>query len=136
MTTWVSPKWMVNKDQLMEGPMGHVVWNVVVHRQFLEDHSTLALDILWPKCWSKDDFAEQVYGIESMTRGHPTVIRRVFTCRVGVDITTGSVDSPRNFAGIDLCCSLEQQMLKEMADSGHGNRLISRADSNPHTNRH
>ena len=119
-----------------ERPQGDVVGRVVVHRQLLQDHLALALDVGVGDQGVGQHVAEQLDAGRAVAARHPAVVRRVLLGGEGVDVAADAVDDARDVGGRSCRGPLEQQVLEEVADARQLGRLVARADGHPDADRH
>jgi hypothetical protein len=115
--------------------MGDIVGRVVVHRQLLEDHLALALDVGRPQGRPADQLAEQVDPGGRVARRHAAVVGGVLLGRVGVDVATHPIDGLADLDRPAVGGALEQHMFEEVAHAGLAHRVVTPADADPHADR-
>ena len=94
----LAPERMPVEHLLGEHPVDDVLRAVVVHRQLVEDHLSLALDVAVAQRRRGEHVAEQLDAEVGDARRHAAVEGRVLLRRVGVDVAADAVDRLR-----DLC---------------------------------
>ena len=88
----VAPERVPFEDLPGELAVHHVVGRVVVHRQLLEDHLTLAVDVAVADRGRRQHVPEQLDALDGIAGGKPAEERRVLLRREGVDVATDAVD--------------------------------------------
>ncbi len=92
LTGRLAAKWMPVEHLLGEHPVDDVLGAVVIHRQLVEDHLSLALDVCVTQRRSREHITEQVDAEVGDTTRHTAVEGRVLLGRVGVDVAADAVD--------------------------------------------
>ena len=113
----VAPQRMGLEDLPRELAVHDIVRRVVVHRQLLEDHLPLTLDVGVAERWCTQHVAEQFDPLDCMTSRQPAEERRVLLRGERVDVATDAIDSARDLLRRAIGRALEQQMLEEVADA-------------------
>jgi hypothetical protein len=108
-----------------------VVGVVVVHRDLVEDHVTLGLDVLGREQRRGDHVAEDVHGQRQVVIEDPRVEAGVLLGGEGVELAADRVERDRDVERRPLTGALEQQVLEEVRTAVQGRGLVARSDAHP-----
>ena len=108
-----------------------VVGVVVVHRDLVEDHVALGLDVLGGEQRAGDHVAEHVDGQRQVLVEDPRVEAGVLLGGEGVELAADRVEGDRDVQRRALRGALEQQVLEEVRAAVQRGRLVARADADP-----
>ena len=116
---------------LGEQVVHHVVGVVVVHRDLVEDHVALGLDVLGGEQRGGDHVAEHVDRQAEVLVEDPRVEAGVLLGGERVELAADRVERDRDVERGPLAGALEQQVLEEVRAAVQGRRLVARADADP-----
>ena len=108
---------------------------VVTHRDLLEYHAALQLDVRRIEPGVAQHIADQVDGEVEITVEYVRVVAGVFLGGERVELSADCVDLFGNRRRGTPRGALEQQMFEVMRRTGHHGGHIPRADRNPHPHR-
>ena len=111
--------------------MDDVVGIVVVHRDLVEDHVALGLDVLGREQRGGDHVAEHVHGQAEVLVEDPGVEAGVLLGGEGVELTAHRVQRDRDVERRPLAGALEEQVLEEVRAAVQGRRLVAGAHADP-----
>ena len=104
---------------------------VTDHLDLLDNHSPLPLDFPGINAGVAVHVGENLRHSGQMIGGGRRIEAGTLLCRVGIQITTDSLDLLADSAGAPFLCTLKEQMLQKMGDPADPGRLVTAADGTP-----
>ena len=117
---------------LGEEVVDHVVRVVVVHRDLVEDHVALRLDVVGVQQRVGDHVAEDVDRQRQVVVEHPRVEAGVLLGGERVELAADRVERHRDVHRAAAAGALEEQVLEEVRAAVQGGCLVARTDPDPH----
>ena len=128
------PSGWSRKDRVAEHVEDLLLGIVLVHRDLLEDHRALGVDLLERR--PEDHVGDHVERLRQVLVDHPRVDRGGLLAGAGVQLGAHPVEDLVDLERRVLRAALEQQVLEQVREPGLGLGLAARARADPEPERH